>query len=84
MSNKENAIAVYKQEAHKIWVMNVPWLQDGVKITVGDADKYTAMKNNIMDKMLAVNVPSVEEKDKLDIWAGYSDEFDAMIRERSK
>ncbi len=64
--------------------MNLPILQDGAKITVKDAAKYTDMKNNIMDIMLKVNAPMLEEKDKLSVWAWYSDEFDAMIRARSK
>ncbi len=83
MPDKEKAIGLYKQDVHKIWVMNLPILQDGVKITVNDASKYTDMKNNIMDKMLKVPAPALSEADKLGVWAWYSDEFDAMIRARS-
>ncbi|MBX2907329.1 MAG: hypothetical protein KF744_14890 [Taibaiella sp.] len=81
---KDKAIQQYKKDVHKIWVMGLPWLPDGVKITVNDADKYTNMKNKIMDKMLAVQAPLLSEADKLGVWAWYSDEFDAMVRERSK
>ncbi|WP_345085663.1 hypothetical protein, partial [Nemorincola caseinilytica] len=66
---KDKAIQQYKQDVNKIWVMGLPWLPDGVKITVNDADKYTKMKNDIMDKMLAVPAPLLSEADKLGVWA---------------
>lgn len=84
MSEKENAIQQYKQDVHRIWVMGLPWLPDGVRLSLDDANKYTKMKNDIMDKMLAVSAPLLSEADKLGVWAWYSDEFDLMVRERMK
>ena len=84
MTEKENAIEQYKHDVHKIWAMGLPWLADGVKLTVRDASKYSNMKNDIMDKMLAVEAPLLNESDKLGVWAWYSDKFDEMVRERTK
>jgi hypothetical protein len=77
---KENAIAFFTQQAKGVMAQNAPMLPAGVKITVGDADKYTALKNGIQDKMLAIPTPLLTEKEKWDVIMSIEDELDMFIR----
>lgn len=82
MTEKEKAIEAYRQSCLKIMAQNAPIVSDGVKVTVADADKYTALKNRIQDKMRDIIAPLLSEKEKDDVILSIEDDLDMFIRQR--
>jgi hypothetical protein len=81
MTEKEKAIEAYRKSCLEIMAQNAPIVPDGVKVTVADADKYTALKNRIQDKMRDIIAP-LSEKEKDDVILSIEDDLDMFIRQR--
>ncbi|MDR3680345.1 MAG: hypothetical protein P4L41_10305 [Flavipsychrobacter sp.] len=59
-------------------------LPAGAKISVVDADKYTALKNSIHDKVFAIYAPDLNDKEKWAVIAVLENELDDFIRNNHK
>ncbi len=60
--------------------MNAPWIPDTGKVIVNNTDRYSAMKNDIQDKMRAIHAPLLSEREKEDVFMSLEDDLDMMIR----
>lgn len=80
MTHKEAVLELFRKKAREIYIANAPWLPEGVNISL-DSEKYWHFKNQIQDKVLAIDAPDIEVKTRLEIIASLEDELDSFINE---
>lgn len=83
MTHEEVVLENFKKAAHKIFAENAPWLPKGANLMV-DVDKYTAYKNDLANKVMAISAPDIDDKTKTLIIEGLKNELDEFVRNSSK